>query len=387
MCNFVGKEFKKFSKMNPFPTTTYLGSNFFCDREEETHRITNNLKNQINTALFSYRRLGKTSLIHHVFEQFKTEKEVLCIYLDIFGTENFESFLNELATAIYNNVPKQRSLATKIIEGIQKLRPTISFDELSGTPNISFNITDFEQQQKTLAQLFHFIDKQKLTVFIAIDEFQQILEYPEKNTDAILRTQLQKLKTTNFVFLGSHQKMMNELFNSAKRPFFGSCENMQLNRIEKEKYVDFIVETFDSFKQKIDLETANYIYNWCLGHTFYVQFFCNKLFALGKKSITIKEAKSIAYEILKQSEANFYQFKNLMSQQQWRTLVAIAKEEKLYHPNSSSFLQKNNLGAASSVKRAIEALEEKEMIFYNASVEKPYYEVYNKFLMRWIQHK
>lgn len=373
--------------MNPFSTTTYLGSNFFCDREEETDRITKNLKNQINTTLFSYRRLGKTSLIHHIFEQFKTEKKVLCIYLDIFGTENFESFLNELATAIYNNVPKQKSLTTKIIEGIQKLRPTISFDELSGTPNISFNITDFEQQQKTLAQLFHFIDKQNLTVFIAIDEFQQILEYPEKNTDAILRTQLQKLKNTNFVFLGSHQKMMNELFNSAKRPFFASCENMQLNRIEKEKYVDFIVETFKSFKRKIDLETADYIYNWCLGHTFYVQFFCNKLFALGRKSITIKEAKSIAYEILKQAEANFYQFKNLMSQQQWRTLAAIAKEEKLYQPNSSSFLQKNNLGAASSVKRAIEALEEKEMIFYNASVEKPYYEVYNKFLMRWIQHK
>ncbi|MEY3198778.1 MAG: hypothetical protein RJA13_736, partial [Bacteroidota bacterium] len=27
----------------------------------------------------------------------------------------------------------------------------------------------------------------------------------------------------------------------------------------------------------------------------------------------------------------------------------------------------------------------KEMIFYNSSVEKPYYEVYDKFLMRWLQ--
>lgn len=373
--------------MNPFPTTTYLGSDFFCDREEESQRITKNLKNQINTTLFSYRRLGKTALIHHVFEQFKSDKKTLCIYLDIFGTENFESFINELATAIYNNAPEQKSIASKIIDGIQRLRPTISFDKLSGIPSISFNIADFEKQQKTLTQLFQFIDQQGLTVFIAIDEFQQILEYPEKNTDAILRTQLQKLKNTNFVFLGSHQKMMNELFNSAKRPFFASCENMQLDCIKEKKYVDFIIETFKKSKRKIDEETAKYIYEWCLGHTFYVQFYCNKLFTLGKKSISIKEAKDVAVEILKQGEANFYQFKHLMSKQQWKTLAAIAKEERLYHPNSSSFLQKNNLGAASSVKRAIDALEEKEMIFYNASVDKPYYEVYNKFLMRWVQNK
>lgn len=373
--------------MNPFPTTTYLGSDFFCDREEETNRLISNLKNQINTTLFSYRRLGKTSLMHHVFEQLKSDKKTLCIYLDIFGTESFESFLNELATAIYTSVPKQKSIGSKLIEGIQKLRPTISFDELSGTPNISFNFSEFEQQQKTLEQLFQFVDNQDLTIFIAIDEFQQILEYPEKNTDAILRTQLQRLKNTNFVFLGSHQKMMSELFNSAKRPFFASCENMQLNRIEKEKYVDFIIKTFKRFKRKIDLETASFVYDWCLGHTYYVQFYCNKLFTLTEKTITIEDAKKVAIEILEQSEANFYQFRNLMSTQQWKTLVAIAKTEQLHHPNSSSFIQQNNLAGASSVSRAIDALEDKEMIFYNAFVEKPYYEVYNKFLMRWIQHK
>lgn len=373
--------------MNPFATTSYIGADFFCDREEETNRLISNLKNQINTTLFSYRRLGKTSLMHHVFEQLKSDKKTLCIYLDIFGTESFEAFLNELATAIYTSVPKQKSIGSKLIDGIQKLRPTISFDELSGTPNISFNFSEFEQQQKTLEQLFQFVDNQDLTVFIAIDEFQQILEYPEKNTDAILRTQLQRLKNTNFVFLGSHQKMMNELFNSAKRPFFASCENMQLNRIEKEKYVDFIIRTFKRFKRKIDLETASFVYNWCLGHTYYVQFFCNKLFTLTEKTITIEDAKKVAIEILEQSEANFYQFRNLMSTQQWKTLVAIAKTEQLHHPNSSSFIQQNNLAGASSVSRAIDALEDKEMIFYNASVEKPYYEVYNKFLMRWIQHK
>jgi len=253
--------------MNPFPTSSYINSKYFCNREKETNHLIGNLKNQVNTTLFSYRRLGKTSLMHHVFEQLKTEKDTLCIYLDIFGTDNFESFLNELATSIYTSVPRQKSIGAKLIEGIQRLRPTISFDELSGTPSISFNLAQFEQKQKTLEQLFQFVDNQNVKVFIAIDEFQQILEYPEKNTDAILRTQIQRLKNTNFIFLGSHQKMMNELFNSAKRPFFASCENIQLNKIEKEKYVNFIINTFKQFKRKIDPDTSHFVYDGCLGHT------------------------------------------------------------------------------------------------------------------------
>jgi hypothetical protein len=39
------------------------------------------------------------------------------------------------------------------------------------------------------------------------------------------------------------------------------------------------------------------------------------------------------------------------------------------------------------VSRGLEALLEKEMVFYNTAVEQPYYETYDKFLMRWMQHK
>jgi len=53
----------------------------------------------------------------------------------------------------------------------------------------------------------------------AIDEFQQITNYPEKNTEAFLRTHIQSSQNTVFIFCGSNQKLMHEMFNSAKRPF------------------------------------------------------------------------------------------------------------------------------------------------------------------------
>ena len=72
---------------------------------------------------------------------------------------------------------------------------------------------------------------------------------------------------------------------------------------------------------------------------------------------------------------------------QWQLLQAISKEEKLYKAHSKAFITKHKLGTSSMVSRGIEALLEKELIFYNTSVETPYYETYDKFLMRWMQHK
>ncbi|VAW25754.1 hypothetical protein MNBD_BACTEROID06-148, partial [hydrothermal vent metagenome] len=55
--------------------------------------------------------------------------------------------------------------------------------------------------------------------------------------------------------------------------------------------------------------------------------------------------------------------------------------------NAKRFLIKYSLGTPSAVSRAIESLLKKEMILHNAGVEVPYYEVYDKYLMRWLQSK
>ena len=57
---------------NPFIINGYQGSEYFCDREDETKKIVTNLKNGVNTTLLSIRRIGKTGLIHHVFNKIQT---------------------------------------------------------------------------------------------------------------------------------------------------------------------------------------------------------------------------------------------------------------------------------------------------------------------------
>ena len=72
----------KSQEINPFSVLAYLGGDYFCDRENETKRLVEALKNGRNVTLISPRRMGKTGLIKHVFEQIDP-KEALCLYVDL----------------------------------------------------------------------------------------------------------------------------------------------------------------------------------------------------------------------------------------------------------------------------------------------------------------
>jgi len=372
---------------NPFIDVGYKGGSYFCDRKTETQQLIYYIKNQTNVTLFAFRRLGKTGLIKHVFHQLAKEKNLVCIYLDIFSTTNKAEFINQLATAVYNAFPEKNHIGKKIISAIQSLRPTISFDDLTGVPSISFDAVSASHQQNTLASLFSFIDQQNIKVVFAIDEFQQILSYPEKNMEAILRTHIQQLKNTSFIFCGSNQTMMHEIFNSAKRPFFASCSYLNLACIEQKEYSKFISKLFKRHKKTIENEAVEFICEWTLLHTFYTQNLCKEIFAKSAKEVLVEHVKETAAEVLKLQEGKFYQYRNLLTTSQWKILTAIAKEQHLTQPNAKRFLIKYSLGTPSAVSRAIESLLKKEMILHNAGVEVPYYEVYDKYLMRWLQSK
>ncbi len=373
------------NEFNPFLVTGYKSALYFCDRKNETALLKNHIKNNKNTSLFAIRRLGKTGLIQHVFNSFKNNSAIACIYIDILGTKNLKEFTNQLATAIYTRFPENKSIGKKLIGFIKLLRPLVSYDSLSGDPELSFELGEARQYEKTIQQLFTFVDQQHIKVVFAIDEFQQILEYPEKNTEAVLRTHIQLLKNTHFIFCGSDQKMMHEIFNSAKRPFFASCTNMHIDFIGTKEYTAFIANMFAQHKRKVSPNAITFILEWTTRHTFYTQYFCNFLFSANLKRIEQIDAQNMAIELLKQNEGTFYQYRNLLTAGQWHLLEAIAKEDKLYKAHSKQFIGKYGLGTSSMVTRGINALLEKEMIYYHAGVAKPYYEVYDKFLMRWLQ--
>lgn len=373
------------NKINPFPTTGYLGKEYFCDRESELFTLKRQVENNINTTLISLRRMGKSALIHRLFDDFNTDKSYYCIYTDIYPTQNLKQFTENLSQAILQRIPEHKSFTKRFIELLKAFHPTITYDALTGQPEVSFEYQETTMAEKTLAGIFQFLEDQDKQVVLAIDEFQQVANYPEKNTEAILRSHIQQLRNIRFIFSGSNKHMMAELFNNAKRPFFSSTQLMYLDPIAEENYSLFIKDKFTEAGKMIEDDAVRFILQWTRLHTYYTQVISNNTFSLPHKKITEEAVKLVCNNLLSSQQATYIQYRQLLSPVQWQLLIAIAKEGKVFQPQSKSFIQKYKIGTPANSKRALDALLEKEMIYREDDIQASSYQVYDVFLSRWLE--
>ena len=94
-------------------------------------------------------------MIQHVFHLLKN-KRTTTIYIDIYATQNLKDFTNQLANSIYNIFPENKSISKRFWDAIKLLRPVISVDEITGSPQLSLDITQTKQFESTIPQLLHF---------------------------------------------------------------------------------------------------------------------------------------------------------------------------------------------------------------------------------------
>jgi len=368
--------------MNPFPVSTYQGPEYFCDRELETLKLLSNISSGISTALISVRRIGKTGLIQHVLS--RLPRGFKGIYVDILETENLNQFLNHLGTALLQAESAQSGSGRKIWNFIKSLRPVITFETLSGAPQASF---DFKQTQteQSIDSILSFLDNQSFRTIIAIDEFQQITNYPEKNTDSWLRTRIQQLKNTVFIFSGSQQHIMSELFASPVRPFFRSTSIVKLEKLDFNLYRDFIISQFKSYDKEISHSIAEEILIWGECHTYYIQLICNRVFTATSKKVTPDIWKQQVFELLKEQEIVFFGYRNMLTTNQWLLLKAIAQEGKVFKPTGKEFIGQYGFTSSASLLRCLQSLIKYELVFRDFDTEgAPFYSIYDVLFKKWM---
>ncbi|MCK4677310.1 MAG: ATP-binding protein [Bacteroidales bacterium] len=369
--------------MNPFIIKGYLSPKYFCDREKETTRIQGAINNQRNLTLVSLRKMGKTGLIFNVFNELKLGNTHETLYLDIYHTENLQGFINQLGTAIFRMRKSFEAKLKEFLHNFRRIRPLVTVDPMTGNPSLSFTITSEEDARQTLEDLFAIIQyrSQKMPVVVAIDEFQQINNYPEKNTEALIRGLIQNMHNVCFIFSGSNRTVLAGMFTDAKRPFYQSTEMMFLDEIPFDEYKHFIKATFGKNNKDIQDKVVEKILQWTRSHTFYVQYLCNKLFEQGTRSIDETMFYEVSGDILENNNTFYYEYRNLLTTHQWQLLKAIAKEKYIENITSSSFIKKHNLTNPSTVRRGVQSLMEKEMI---CLIKYGYY-VYDPYFSRWLE--
>ena len=371
--------------INPFFIGRYAGEHYFCDREKETETLVKHIVNGRNVALISPRRLGKSGLIHHTFNQPQIKENYTTIYVDIYSTGSLTELAKALSDAMVRTIRHEQKWYGKFFSFIRSLQVGFKMDSMTGEPSVNISIGDITSPDRTISELIEYMESMEKPCILAIDEFQQIREYPENTVEAFLRTLTQQCRRTTFIFCGSKRHIMTDIFYSPSKPFFQNVISQSLGPIPMDTYIRFAGRMFSERGKRLDSFTAEIIYRMFDGCTWYIQMMMNELFSLTKEGMTCSpEYIDYAWENIIMAQEDRYQaILHNMAPKQKQLLYAIAAEKKAERITSGEFVRKYKLVSPSSVQAALKTLLKNDIV----TEENGAYRIYDYFFADYLAKK
>ena len=375
--------FRMATKINPFIVTGKIAPEYFCDRVTESARLMKSITNGNNLVIISPRRMGKTGLIQFCYDKPEISREYYTVFIDILHTSSLREFTYLLGKEIYETLlPRNRRMVKLFMQTLKSISGKFGFDPVFNLPTFNIELGDIERPEYTLDEIFRYLDRADKRCIVAIDEFQQIAKYPEKNIEALLRTHIQKQMNGNFIFAGSERHMMQEMFSSAARPFYHSADMLELKAIPLEIYLPFVVNHFEKCQKHIDAANVEKVYNLFKWHTYYMQKTFNEAFADTPENAecTVDTIRDAIDDMVVSNDTIFREILSNIPEKQKILLYAIAREGEAERITSAEFIKRHSLVSASSVQSATKKLLEKDFITEINKV----YSITDKLFSMWI---
>lgn len=255
---------------------------------------------------------------------------------------------------------------------------------MTGEPGLDIGIGDIKQPETTLDEIFHYLETTKRKSIVAIDEFQQIGQYPQRNVEALLRTKIQMCKKTQFIFAGSKKHVMSNMFHSPAKPFYQSVITMGLEPISLNRYIKFCEELFKEYGKNLDKTVVEEVYKDFCGTTWFIQIMMNELFSLTPKGELCNRdlIETAKLNIIQVQEFSYSEIlSNMLSPRQKQLIQALAKERTVKAITSSDFVNRHSLGSASTVQSAVRPLIDNDFV----TKDEGGYRISDYFFAEWIR--
>ncbi|MEW6670019.1 MAG: ATP-binding protein [Thermodesulfobacteriota bacterium] len=330
----------------------------FCDRDRELKELISHALNKANVVLYSPRRYGKTSLIRRVQKAVK-EEGAITVYTDLFGVDSVESLANRIVTCLYSYCHSQEGLLKKAMKFLSIWRPVIKPDPemgLSITAETTAAKNGIELLDETLGLFGAFMKDHGSGFHVVLDEFQEISELREsRQIEGIMRSHIQTQENASYFFVGSRRRLLLEIFNERKRPFYKSAINYALGPLPKDEAIIFIVSRFKSAGRRCPEETAERIYYRVGGYPYYLQRIPYTMYELGDKKVTDATYEEALQEVVKEEEPYFQTKLEALSVHQKRLLYALSIEPTAA-PFVISYMKRHNLASMGGARGALKVL-------------------------------
>ncbi|WP_448908383.1 AAA family ATPase [Hoylesella shahii] len=229
---------------NPFKFGTIVEGEYFTDRTEELESIKQLLNSDNHLILISPRRFGKSSLVKKAVTQVARP----CISLNLQMVVSVEGLAAMILKEVFKLHPWEK---LKHLLSSFRVVPTISTTPSGEAIDITFQATtDATVLIEDALQLVEKLSEKGESMVVVFDEFQELMGL-DKGIDKRLRAIIQNQRHVNYIFLGSQESMMTEIFERKRSPFYRFGVLMHLDRIPHSNFSQYISERLsDNFVSK-----------------------------------------------------------------------------------------------------------------------------------------
>jgi uncharacterized protein len=350
--------------INPFKFGEPVEGDYYLPRPELENWVAQFLVNRIHVVLIGPRRFGKTSFVLYLLKKLNEDNHSY-VFVDIFNITSHRDFLHQLLRGLKSKKGWLEALK-EMFDSIPKLRPRVStqFDPVTHQP--SFDITmDVSSSTETdvkeiIQDVLTGLNKLGKGLILAIDEFQKITEIDDDGwLEATLRTHMQQLRHTSFIFTGSRRSVIYDMLNNPSRPLYKFCQPIEFPAFGEE-FTEWILKRFAKVGIACSREAIEHLRKIVQDTPNYVQMICFHLVTLGKNNITPEEINTVLRTVVQQNAYAYQTLLSTLTPNQQRTLRLAAKEGKQLF--AQEFLSKYEISSGPALSSAIKALKDKGIL-------------------------
>lgn len=327
--------------MNPFRFGNVVTGEYFTDREKEVKEIIADTKAGQHIVLMSPRRYGKSSLVNEAMK--------------VSGMKwvriNMELITDEVDLAncyVRNALSLSKFAKIKYYLKNLKIQPYIQMQPATNEISVSFS-TEMKNISTLLSDSFQLPEtiagSMKKKVVIVLDEFQEIRRISPM-LERKMRGIFQYHQNITYVFIGSQESMIREIFQNKKNPFYKFGRHITLHKIAEPEFSNFVIKRFSS--QKMDAhEIAKDILKFTGCHPYYTQQLCHEIYILSeKKTLTRGIIDKAVDQIATEHHADYSRWWSSLTNTERKVIIGIASGD--CNPTAQEFIRKYGIKSAST---------------------------------------
>ncbi|MFC1596104.1 ATP-binding protein [Candidatus Margulisiibacteriota bacterium] len=325
-----------------FVFDTLVDEDNLCNLTRERNLIYESIIKKRNVVIYAPRNYGKTSLVKNVIiKDFKARnKNAYVFYIDLFSVKSIESFNMLLKVALEHSIRDLyiAKIKKEMKDFILSLKPTISYDSITGMANFSFNSIDTDNPSNIFT-IFETIQQfsKKYPTLLVIDEFQEILNIEPQI--GILRGILQEASFPTII-MGSKQHMLKEIFSNPTKPFYQWGTHISFDPIPYDEYHEYMMERFSNNKLTISIENSKYIQDILHRIPESINIICSEITdSYFDCKITQEVIKNTIMKHIEYKHSKYESIINNYNLNEEKVIIAVSKHRYVKQPNSKDFLK------------------------------------------------